>query len=893
MASVGSFSGLASGIQWRDMIDQIMEIEAARRVDPLTSQIAAQRSRATAWTAYQGTLTRLADAAKALRDGSAFGAFKVAAGTGIGGRALVAATASASAAPGSYKVKVLDLARPEKLSGHVFESTSTALGLDGEFAINGRRIPVAATDTLASLRDRINAANAGATPSRVSASILSTGGGAHRLVLTSEVPGAAGIDLVDGATGPLAALGVVSETASANRTESGGTASRRVSSVTAAIATALGVVTMPAPSTLRVGDRTISIDLTVDSLSSIAAKITAEGVPARVVEDTVDGKASFRLEVEATLGTVAGQEADGGRTLALLGFVQPGRDAVRQVVAGESAWTDAGAAPATAASALAGLDAPGLETALAEGDTISIVGTDGAGGAVNQTFTVGAGQSVSDLLAAVETAFGAGGRPVAATLVDGKLRVEEEIGGESKLAVSLTVSRGEAELGSLGRMATETAGRLREVVAGSDATLEVDGVRITRGGNTVSDVIAGVTLNLQAADAASEIDVTVTRDDDATVAAVQKLAAAYNDVAAFVKQQTAPGAPLAANGTLRSTMAQLTNTLLTNVEGLPGGAAFSRGALVGVALSRTGALEVDAAALKAALQTNLADVKALFGTNGTTSDASLEFVTSGARSQPGSYDVAITTLAERAVRTGSAFGGTYTETGAGDALTVTDGSTGKTVSVALATGMTADDVVAAMNTRFAADGLRLDASLIGGQISIAGREYGTAASIVVAYAPAVAGAPDPFGLAGTSIGVDVAGTIGGAAATGRGQTLTASATPEGSPASPAEGLAVRYTGVGTGVVGQAAFARGVGGMLTQVTDLITRVGDGTIAVQTESIDTSIASLERRATDAEMRLEQRRVALTAQFTAMETALSRIQAQGNWLTQQIAALQPRQQ
>ena len=74
MASVGSFSGLASGIQWRDMIDQIMEIEAARRVDPLTSQIAAQRSRATAWTAYQGTLTRLADAAKALRDGSAFAA---------------------------------------------------------------------------------------------------------------------------------------------------------------------------------------------------------------------------------------------------------------------------------------------------------------------------------------------------------------------------------------------------------------------------------------------------------------------------------------------------------------------------------------------------------------------------------------------------------------------------------------------------------------------------------------------------------------------------------------------------------------------------------------------------------------------------------------------------
>jgi len=892
MASVGSFSGLASGIQWRDMIDQIMEIESARRVAPLTSQIAAQRARATAWTAYQGTVTKLADAAKALRDGTAFGSFKVSAGTGIGGRALLTATASSTAAPGSYAVKVLDLARAEKLSGHVFESTTAALGLDGEFAVNGRRVAVAATDTLASLRDKINAANTGASPSRVSASILSTGSGAHRLVLTSEVPGAAGIDLVDGATGPLASLGVVSETASANRTASGGTASRGVSSVTTAIATALGV-TMPAPSTLRVGDRTITVDLTVDSLSSIAAKITAEGVPARVVEQKTDGRTSYRLEVEATLGTVAGQEADGARTLAVLGFVQPGRDAVRQVVAGESAWTDAGAAPATAASALAGLDAPGLETELAEGDTISILGTDGAGTAVNQTFTVGAGQTVGDLLAAVETAFGAGGRPVSASIVDGKLRVEDLAGGESKLAVGLSVARAGTELGSLGRMATETTGRLREVVAGSDAVIEVDGVRMTRGGNTIGDVIAGVTLSLQAADAGSEIQVVVARDDDATVAAVQKFAAAYNDVAAFVKAQTAPGAPLAANGTLRSTMAQLTNSLLTNVEGLPGGAAFNRGALVGVALSRTGALEVDATALRAALQTNVADVKALFGTNGSTSDASLSYVISGARTQPGSYDVAITAPSAPPARAGSGFGGTYTETGPGDELRVTDGVSGKTVAIALTTGMTTADIVAALDARFAAEGLRLDAAANGADIAINGSEHGSAATITVEWAPADAGAPDPFGLAGTSAGADVAGTIGGQPATGRGRILTGAAALAGLPSNPAEGLAVQYDGVGLGAIGQVSFARGAAGLLAQVTDAITRAGDGTIALQSESIDTSITSLERRVSDAESRLEQRRIALTAQFTAMEAALSRIQAQGNWLTQQISALQPRQQ
>lgn len=888
MASVASFSGLASGIQWQDMIDQIMQLEQARRLDPITDRITAQQRSAQAWTSYQSVVSKLGDAAKALRDGTAFGTFKTTAGTGAGGRALVTATASVDAAPGSYKVKVLDLARAEKLSGGVVGSTSEPLGLAGEFAVNGRNVTITASDTLASLRDRINAANSGSNPSRVSASILSTGTGAYRLVLTSEVPGAAGIDLTDGASHVLGSLGIVSDTYAANRTASGGTATRQLSSVTTAIAAALGV-TMPAPSSIRVGDQVISVDLAVDSLASIAAKIESAGVPARTVEETVDGRTTYRLEVEATVGTVTGEEVEGQRTLEVLGFSQAGRDAVRQVVTSESAWTASGGAAADGASALVGLDTPGLQTALADGDTITIAGTDGAGAPVLQSFTVGPTSTVDDLLAAVEGAFGA--RGVTASIAGGTLSVTDGVGGESKLALSLQVSRAGTDLGNLGRIATTTAGRSREVVAGSDAVLEVDGVRVTRGGNTVSDVIAGVTLSLQAADAESEIDVTVTRDDDATVAAVRKFASAYNDVVNFVKQQTAPGAALAANGTLRSTMSQLTNVLLTGVTGLPEGSAYTRGALVGVALSKTGMLEVDADALKDALQTNLADVKALFGTNGTTSDAALEYVVSGSATQPGTYDVAITTAATRPLLAGAGFGGTYTASGASDALKVIDAVSGKAVTLDLATGTTSADIVAALNTKFAADGLKLSAAVAadGTNLTIEGTDYGSAAAITVEYLPTVAGTADPFGLAGTAAGTDVVGTIGGRAATGRGQLLTADAGTDADP-NPAAGLAVRYRGTAaTGAPAPTiAFARGVGGLMAQATDLLTRSGDGTIATQSESIDGSIAALERRSDDIAARLERRRESLVKQFTAMEAALSRIQAQGNWLSQQISSL-----
>ena len=558
MASIASFSGLASGIQWQDMIDQIMQMESARRVDPLNAQIALQQKRTDVWNSYRTVLGRLSDAARTLRDGSAFGSYKVTAGTGAGGRSLVTASASTSAAPGSYKVEVLGLAKSAKLSGDVVASATTALGMSGEFAVNGKKITVTATDTLTSLRDRINAANSGASASRVSASILSTGSGEFRLTLSSDVAGAAGIDLTDGSEGLLRGLGFVDGTLAANTTASGGTSTRAVSSVTSSIAASLGV-TMPAPSMVRVGDRTIVVDLTQDSLSSIAAKIQAAGIPARTVADTVDGRTSYRLEVEGSVGTVpadgadtpevAAQKAGGQRVLEVLGFLKGGQAPVSQVVSGEKPWQDGGVA-ATGASLLTGLEVGGAEAGLATGDTITIRGTDGAGGAVLRSFAVAAGSTIDDLLAEVNGAF-AGGRAASASLADdGTIRLTDSQGGESKLAFSLSVSRGGTEAALLGRTSTSTAGRLREVAAGSDAVLRVDGVTVTRGGNTVSDVIAGVTLTLNGSEPGTEIDVSVSRDDGATVNAVKQLATAYNDVVNFVNAQTAMGSPLASNGTL-------------------------------------------------------------------------------------------------------------------------------------------------------------------------------------------------------------------------------------------------------------------------------------------------------------------------------------------------------
>ena len=888
MASIASISGLASGIQWQDMVEQIMQLETARSLTPLTSQITAAQARSTAWSGYQSVLARLADAAKALQTGSAFAASKVTAGAGAGGRALVAATAGEQASPGRYAVEVLSLAQAEKLSGAAVPSATTALGVAGEFSINGRRVELAATDSLTVVRDKINAANTGASPSRVSASILSAGG-AQRLVLTSETAGARGVDLVDGASGALRGLGLVGAETTANATATGGTQSRQISHVTQAIAAALGITPPPA-SVVRVGDRLISVDLSVDSLASIAARIRAEGIPAEVVTETVDGRATSRLVVEGTVTAApltgaespeqAAAKAAGARTLEVLGFTQPSRAAVAQVVAGELALGDAGGALSTT-SRLADLTADGDAAGIVAGDTITVRGTRGDGSAVLQQFTVAADDTVSTLLARVNDAF-AGARGATSTLgADGRIRLADATGGESQLALSISVGRDGAEMASLGRMSTETVGRQRVVVAGSDARARIDGVLVTSASNTVSGAIAGVTLNLQAAEPGTVVDVAVTRDQDAAVQAVQGFATAFNAVAAFVQQQSAPGMPLANNGTLRSTLQQLKQALLTDQVGLPAGAAFSRGALVGVALTRTGTLEVDAERLKAALASNPADVRALFASAGSGDTSALSLFGAGKETRAGSYAVQIDALPTAAAATGAGFGGSYAVTGPADRLRITDVG-GKAATVELRNGDTLADVVERLNAELRLQGVRAEASDVGGQLRVAALDVGAAAGFTAAFLAGTEGNADQLGVGGTVRGTDVAGTIGGRAATGIGWTLTAS---EGD----AKGLAVTYAGATTGAAGTFTYALGLGGTMTRLTDLLTRAGDGTIATQTSSIEQSVTSLQRRADDVQARLDRRRESLVAQFTAMEAALSRIQAQGNWLTQQLSALQ----
>jgi flagellar hook-associated protein 2 len=194
--------------------------------------------------------------------------------------------------------------------------------------------------------------------------------------------------------------------------------------------------------------------------------------------------------------------------------------------------------------------------------------------------------------------------------------------------------------------------------------------------------------------------------------------------------------------------------------------------------------------------------------------------------------------------------------------------------------------VSKLNTGFGANALRLTASTDGNTVTITGANYGSNSSITVGFMLDGADAAQQLGFATTTSGTDVEGTINGKAATGLGQLLTASA-PALGDTNPAQGLSLLYTGA-TPATTTMTFAKGIGGMFTASADTVLTSGSGIIDLTTSSLQRTIDSLTTRQIDIQARLDRQRASLTARFTAMETAMSKLQTQSTWLTGQINAL-----
>ena len=110
----------------------------------------------------------------------------------------LAASVNRGASTGSYTIEVLQTATAEQLSSSTFGDRLDQLNLSGNLLINGVGIEIKAEDSLLDINNKINKSQSG-----VSASVVSVSSEDHRLLVTSNKTGAAGINLIEAGSGNL------------------------------------------------------------------------------------------------------------------------------------------------------------------------------------------------------------------------------------------------------------------------------------------------------------------------------------------------------------------------------------------------------------------------------------------------------------------------------------------------------------------------------------------------------------------------------------------------------------------------------------------------------------------------------------------------------------------
>ena len=177
---------------------------------------------------------------------------------------------------------------------------------------------------------------------------------------------------------------------------------------------------------------------------------------------------------------------------------------------------------------------------------------------------------------------------------------------------------------------------------------------------------------------------------------------------------------------------------------------------------------------------------------------------------------------------------------------------------------------------------RIDASLTqDGRLNLVHQDYGSSAGFRITYANGSAEAGLGLGATDTEYkGADVAGTIGGMAATGSGRTLT------GADGTDVEGLLLTLEPSFTG--GSITFSRGIASLLQLAVEPLLGTEQGSIKSLIDGLDGRITGMNDRIDDIDARLERRRDDLIRRFTAMEQAMSQAQSQSNWLASTIGSL-----
>lgn len=467
----------------------------------------------------------------------------------------------------------------------------------------------------------------------------------------------------------------------------------------------------------------------------------------------------------------------------------------------------------------------------------------------------------------------------------------EQTGEANSLRISAEEAAGDPGLSRF--VFNDQSSNMTQTAAAKNAEITIDGITVSSATNTISDAIAGVSIDLKKAEIGTTATLDVKADKGAAISAAEGFINGFNSLVETFNQlsgynsETKEAGILIGDSSLRGMMSQLQNILSSPVSGLDG--PYRALVDLGISTQADGTLKLDKSKLTAAMDSHFDDIGKLFAATASASDSQVSYISSTADTSVGNYALNITQAATR---------GSYTAATIVDSLTVdannntfrikVDGVESGSISLTQKTYDSAAELAAELQSRINGDSALSGAGtsvLVNydtntNKFSFTSERYGAASSVAITEV-ADTSASGSIGLAvgsGTE-GKDVAGTIGGVAAQGNGQYLTGT----GSMA----GLKLLVEGDATGARGQVNFSRGVG---DQINSLLGSwlSSDSLLNNRTSGVQSQIDDIGTQREALATRLEAVEARYMKQFVALDVLMAQMQSTSDRLTEQLASL-----
>ncbi|MGC8470687.1 MAG: flagellar filament capping protein FliD [Acidimicrobiales bacterium] len=432
-------------------------------------------------------------------------------------------------------------------------------------------------------------------------------------------------------------------------------------------------------------------------------------------------------------------------------------------------------------------------------------------------------------------------------------------------------------------------GGLQTIQAAQTATVTVGttgGYQVTSGSDTFTNLLAGTTVKVVST---GQTTVTVSPDATAEAAKVTALVKAANAVLADIQKYAGYTTSKKTGGPLMGSvaLADIRSRVLSVFATVAGSSSLGNLSDAGVTVTKAGTLSFTTSKFVTAFDTNPQAVTDLFAQGGTfhaaasTDTGAVSFAFAGTATPAGTYAVDVTHSATQATDLGATLSTGKVTTA--EMLSIT--MNGATATYTTAAGESLTQVASGLDSAFAQAGISISARVAAGtQLELVSGAYGSSATFSVRSTATGAGTTGLAGSTATTAvvfsGTDVAGTIGGVAAIGNGQVLTA---PDGL------GVVVTASGItSTTTLGTLTYRPGAAQLLSEIANGATNPENGSISVAIKSLTGEATGLSSQISMYEQMKASEHAVLVKEFANMETTLGQLKSESSQLASAIAQL-----